>query len=342
MAATASPVQTRASDTVMPTGQGPGIAAVLAIAAGETAAIVAVVKLVGANAALLLTVHAATLGILLWLVRRTMTRSADTSVPLLALLATTALGPAGALGAALLGWLATLRPADVHLLEDWYERISLSTAVDPVTRLCDDVSVGRTLALDGAAPESYLGIMERGSLSERQIVLGHVARHFHSDYLPVLKAALMSPEPVIRVQAAAVAAHVRPSVSKLFAACVAQLPAAASDVNAALELLAGIDALVASGLLDEGDRKRGIEIAGRLGDVATAQRVQAHGTTRALVQISSAGARAAFERLLVARGRFAALRCFRNEARVLMAHPAARVRRLGTATALSRAGERRS
>lgn len=46
-------------------------------------------------------------------------------------------------------------------------------------------------------------------MEERQRALGLIARHFHPDYAPVLDAALRSPEPVVRVQAAAVVARVR-------------------------------------------------------------------------------------------------------------------------------------
>ena len=85
----------------------------------------------------------------------------------------------------------------------------------PVTKHCDMVAIGRALDLAGRAPPSFSEAIDKGTLLQKQNALGLIARKFHPGYLSALKAALKSDEPVIRVQAAAVAAHVREDVKVL-------------------------------------------------------------------------------------------------------------------------------
>lgn len=270
-------------------------------------------------------VHVTTLAAAAFVLRDATQRGNDASPAMLAVLAGVAIGPLGIAGAAL----SSLIPirANKQLLDQWYERISQATSVDPVTRLSDDVSVGRAVNLQGAMPSSFLATMETGSLIERQTALGIIARRFHSDYIPVLQSALRSEEPAIRVQAAAVAARVRPEIMRQFHVALSGLQTASSSVFGALALVQRIEAFVSSGLLDESDRLRGIEISARLSDVVLsgARQFQSSNALTVLTRLQ----RETFERILIERKAFAELRYLRAAENVLSSRGNARVRRLG-------------
>ena len=303
----------------------PGAMRILAIGVAELVAIVVIWRLFSWNLPLLLAVHALALAALGHNLRTCRLRGEDASLPFLALLASFAVGPAGAIGAGCLDVLVRLNEGQGRLLADWYERISLATAVDPVTRHCDNVGVGRAMNLTAGSPVSFLAAIESGTLAQRQTILGIVARRFHADYLPVLQAALKSSEPLIRVQAAAVASHVRPDVSRLYKATIAELPAATTDPVKALDLLQRLQAMTASGLLDESDRLQGLTESADLGDS-----VLSGFALHAAAQPAS-GNNAALEQLLLTRRRFADLRVYRSARRALHGRPRARIRRLGKA-----------
>jgi hypothetical protein len=252
---------------------------------------------------------------------------------LLALLAGFAIGPTGIAGAIALG-ICQRRAARLTLLEQWYERISLATTVDPVSRLSDDIAAGRSINLDGAMPRSFLTLIETGTMAERQAVLGMIARRFHTDYLPVLKTALTSPEASIRVQAAAVAAHIRPAISRSLAECIAQVSTASTNATASLAMLQKIHTLAESGLLDEGDRQRIEHVGERLGDIVLSS-LRTRTTQRANLLAATPGEEEALERLLIRHGQFGALRSHRATTRVLGPRARARVRRIGVDTRLT-------
>ena len=307
---------------------------ILAIGFAELVAIYVVWRAIGWHLPVLLGVHLLALAALALQLRHCLRRGDDTSLPLLALLGSFAVGPAGAIGAGCVELLVRSGARDGHLLEDWYERISLSTTIDRVTRHCDNVSIGRTIDLRAGAPASFLARIESGTLAERQAILGLVARRFHVAYLPVLQAALRSPEPMIRVQAAAVASHVRPMVDQLFKGAIADLSVAATHPEGALRLLERLEALTASGLLDESDRLRGLEIQARLGDVVLSGVSLPRLANRAATLANDPSANATFERLLIARRRFADLRSHRSSRMALRNRPHARIRRLGLVPAV--------
>ena len=306
---------------------------IFCIGFAELLGIFAVWRALGWNLPALFGLHALTLSALAVVLRSCRRNGDDTSLPFLALLASCAVGPAGAIGAGCMDLLVRSGSGDITLLDDWYERISLSTSVDPVTRHCDDVGVGRAINLGAAAPASFLTRIESGSVAERQAILGLVARRFHMDYVPVLQAALRSPEPMIRVQAAAVASHIRPLVGDLFKSADSELDSllqvASTDPVAALGLLQRFEAMTGSGLLDESDRQRGLVIQSRLGDVVLSGLGRLRITKAAEARIMTAGTSEAFERLLLSRTRFADLRVHRSARRVLHSRPNARVRRFG-------------
>lgn len=332
-----------ATDAEAAPGQATGTALIcLVMAVIEAAGIAAGVHVGGlAGFGGIIGLHLAVLACLGWHLRARQRAGRDTVPALVALLTTAAVGPLGALGAAGLALASGRGRGRNALLEAWYERISLSVAVDPVTRFCDDVASGRTIDLGAPAPVSFPSAIANGSLAERQAILGLIARQFHPDYLPALKLALLSPEPVIRVQAAAVAAHIRPRLSALFKETLAAAATTAGDPEQGLLALRRLDGMIASGLLDEGDRRRGVEATARLGEAVLAR--LGPGGAMPAVATSRSGQRAPLpiedalavegmlERLLLARGQHATLRYRRSRRRVLTTRPRARIRRLSQA-----------
>ncbi len=252
----------------------------------------------------------------------------DATYPLIALIAAAPMGPLGLAGAAILQLASTNSSRTSPLIAQWYDRIALSTAVAPAERLCDDVEVGRTLDLEGRPPISDPDAMTSGSIAERQAILGHIARHFDPAYLAALKIALASEEPLIRVQAAAVAAHIAPRVHEHAVRSIAEAELSPADPLRALALLGDLEALIASGLLDETDRINAERQARNLGD-----RVLASLSGGPLpLPYSTDAAHAAeldlgLERLLISRHRFADLRAHRTARRLRQLHPGVRLRR---------------
>jgi hypothetical protein len=188
--------------------------------------------------------------------RLVLTRQGDTGPLLLLVPAVAFMGPFGAFGAIFIGGLSRRGVSDVERLQSWYQRLSLSTELDPTARLADHVLTGRALnfALQPASPMSDL--VQRGTIGEKQAILGLIARRFHPDFLPTLQVALISDEPVIRVQAAAVAAKIRGEMP----ARVEELLREASDVTAAPDLIIArteeARLCARSGLMESKDRER--------------------------------------------------------------------------------------
>ncbi len=144
-------------------------------------------------------------------------RGSDLSMPAVILLVVMVAGPAGAAVA-----LAALpfyersgaTKGATGILKDWYERLASAGRHAPATEIYDRITSGRVPRLEQPAPLNFLNVIECGTLDQRQKALGMIARHFHPEYTTVLEAALKSPEPVVRVQAAAVVAHVKANLKQ--------------------------------------------------------------------------------------------------------------------------------
>lgn len=190
-----------------------------------------------------------------WWVLRRSNGVADVSPSVLIVLAVAVGGPIGAAAALLIPRFSRRSAKTGPLLEDWYQRIALSAEISRETELCDNVASGRTMDLAAPPPRSFAATIADGTLAEKQVALGLIARRFHPDYLPALTAALKSPEPVVRVQAAAVAARVRDELKTRTRDVLAELEAGARPerMRAACPELAKA---AASGLLEETDRRR--------------------------------------------------------------------------------------
>ncbi len=181
----------------------------------------------------------------------------DISPYALALIAGLIVGPAGALIAVLALLRLEREPSHPELLTAWYDRIALAGDTDAATDLYNTVAMGRALETSTTPPQVFDAVMTQGSLADRQTALGLIARQFSPSYAPALRHALVSPEPVIRVQAAAVAVKVRAELKSTLGAAVARAQAEALTPAQAASLAVELRAMVRSGLLEDDDRDRG-------------------------------------------------------------------------------------
>ncbi len=199
-----------------------------------------------------LAVSALLIGRYMLLVRR----GRDGTASLLLAFVVLAAGPFGAIGGVLIGRLSRPEAADVARLAAWYERISLSTDLSETTRRSDRILTGRIANLKADVPRSFAGVLEHGNIRDQQTVLSLIARRFHPDYLAALKLALTSEEPVIRVQAAAVAAKIRVDLATRADAALAAAANPKLTSDAALRHLADAENYARSGLMEEPDKQR--------------------------------------------------------------------------------------
>jgi hypothetical protein len=174
----------------------------------------------------------------------------DGGFALMGVIGTLATGPFGALCAAMLPALSATQDSSAARLAAWYERIALSSKQDAFTQMSDRIAIGRAANLAAPTPIELMGEFQGGSTAIQQTALGVIARNFHPDYLPVLKIALDSPEPVVRVQAAAVAARVRETLKREIGAMIARAADPTLKPDAALRLAVELEMTANSGLLE--------------------------------------------------------------------------------------------
>lgn len=289
--------------------------AIAGVACTCEALAVAVVARLGFHVAMLVVVHAIVVGLIGFRLLQRVGKAGDLTGPLMVAIATLVSGPLGAFGALLALPLINRPVRDSRLLADWYARISSSTQIDPAAQLANTVAAGRTIDAQRPAPPSFERIMRQGSLHERQTALGLIARKFHPDYAAALMAALKSPEPVVRVQAAAVAAKLRGELKRRLAAAVARLETK-GDASALRTCVEEFGRLVESGLVDAGEVRRAkllLEASGGEEHIEHAA-VETDGSMRG--EETDARRR---EAGLIAAGRFAELRLLRRSRRLSQA-----------------------
>lgn len=208
----------------------------------------------------LLVVHLGLVAALALLQWRQVRTCADGGLALLGVVAMLATGPFGAICALIMPMLTRRDPVSEALLPSWYDRIALSAEQSKFTRLSDRIAIGRAANLAAPLPIPFVELFKSGPLAEQQAALGLIARAFHPGYLPVLKMALDSPEPVIRVQAAAVAARIRgplnAHMADLFARAADPLLAAGGAIELASDMKAAID----SGLLEAEEQSTAVGV----------------------------------------------------------------------------------
>ncbi len=284
--------------------------AVAAVASVVEAGAAGVSELLGLSVAWLVAVHCGVVaGLVLWLLRLE-SRGEDVRLPLVLTLATIVAGPIGAVLSLVVLPFAGLRPAKAALLDAWYRRIAEAAAVAEAARVAADVATGRAIDISAPVPRAFADVMESGTLAERQTALGLIARKFHPEYSAALDAALKSPEPVVRVQAAAVAAKVRRELQARVQNLTDEAAGGHAQPGRAAAIAAELAASLGSGLLDENDRIRAAQALRALRPVAAeagrlAGAVPRDGRESALIEDE-----------LLAAGRFAELRDLRRRRRV--------------------------
>lgn len=235
-------------------------------------------------------------------------RGRDAGPYLLLVPAVACTGPAGALGGVLIGHLSRRGHEDIARLDDWYRRLALSTELDPTARLADHVLTGRAIDVARATPPSITDLIVHGTIAEKQTILGVIARRFHPDYLPGLQTALIAEEPLIRVQAAAVAARIRGELPAYVERLLREASDASLDSDRLIALIDQAQRCVGSGLLETKDKER-------------AERRIVGLRARTMVRLERRGAGAirplghaaeAFERYLLETGRMAEFRRVRK------------------------------
>jgi len=265
----------------------------------------------------LLILHLALVALMAVLLWRTIRTGDDGGASLLATIGTLATGPFGAAGALLLSTLSSQDATSADRLSAWYRRIALSAEQDEFTRLSDRVAIGRSANLAAPSPESLSALFQSGPIGDQQTALGMIARAFHPGYLPMLKMALDSPEPVIRVQAAAVAARIR---APLVAQVTAMLESAAQPLLPpadVIEIAANLDAACQSGLLEEKMRFKAAGMREAL-LARTYARFDAdlHSDMAPIAHSVGADAIDAYGEHLLAQGRFDDFRALRRQVRL--------------------------
>lgn len=226
----------------------------------------------------------------------------------LAIILVTVAGPFGGVGALLLPYLLRYRTETPELLASWYERIALSVETDPLTQSSDNIAIGRSADLGAPPPVPFATLFSTGTVAARQAALGMIARRFHPEHLPALKTALASQEAIVRVQAAAVAAKIKPELDARVKARLADLDHATAPA-ATLAAAAELERCAASGLLPETDaaRIRAAVAAATSRATARVDSLVGRGVASALTPEE----RAAYEDRLLAERRFADLRALR-------------------------------
>lgn len=243
----------------------------------------------------------------------------DGGLALLAVVGMLATGPFGAACALTMPFLTRRSGEREVLLPGWYRRIALSSEQSEFTRLSDRIAIGRAANLAAPLPLPFVELFTSGSVAEQQAALGLIARDFHPGYLPVLKVALDSSEPVIRVQAAAVAARVRgqlnEQVVKLFDRAADPLLNASDAVDLAADLKSSID----SGLLEVQQQSAAISVRdgllGRTFARLDARRREASTSKTPSSEFRGDDADEAYAAHLLSDGRFEEFRSFRHVVR---------------------------
>ncbi len=197
----------------------------------------------------ILIVHAAlSVLLLLWAGLR---KLADRRFSITLAVATSVMGPFGALGTLLSFCAWFLSPHSRSDADDWYELLFPEWEHTPEELIYQDVRLKKRSIMNNldtdVAPLS--DVFENGTIDERVEVIAYLARNYKPHFNDALKKALNNDEPAIRVQAAALAARVesehRDEISELEKAHKAK----PSDLAVLEKLADAYDRYALSGLL---------------------------------------------------------------------------------------------
>lgn len=113
-------------------------------------------------------------------------------------------GPLGGAGMIVLAALTKMTTVDRSMLADWYETLNGDERPEKTRAIHESLLAGREFKPKSGGPRSFADLLEHGTLSEKQALLGCIGLKYHPDYFPLLALALRSPEAGVRAQAAAV------------------------------------------------------------------------------------------------------------------------------------------
>ena len=177
------------------------------------------------------------------------------------------LGPIGLVLALLISAGTLVSKKSRRNLDAWYQRLADAHVRDEVSALYDSIHHGREAHFSAQDAESFLFMMNEGTFSQRQAILGIVAQKYRPELLPILTTALNGPVAALRVQAAAVK-------GKLSAMTLTNLKAAIGDLEQAQDYEEVAEAgqrlwqCVASGLLEPDQKERALHAAQKVYDFA--------------------------------------------------------------------------
>lgn len=163
------------------------------------------------------------------------------------------LGPLGGLGCAALASTAPDSETVSPSLAAWYERLAPPREVDPASELHERLCCDRAPRLSAASPLRFAHIMREGALGEKQSVLGLIGLKYTPEYLHVLKLALASSTPSVRVQAAAVHTKLREHYKRRYKAGLACLATPSAEAVARLASTGDLLTAIESGFLEAGE-----------------------------------------------------------------------------------------
>jgi hypothetical protein len=129
---------------------------------------------------------------------------ADWAPSLIALAAVLLAGPAAALAIVLVSAIGRHADTPSGLLDGWYARLAGEVVPDEAQRIAEAIETARAVRPGETDPRPFADILRKGTLAEKQAMLGLIGLRYQPEYLPFLRAALRSPEAVVRAQAAAV------------------------------------------------------------------------------------------------------------------------------------------
>jgi len=183
-----------------------------------------------------------------WLATR---RSGEVTLPAIAALSITILGPVGALGTLLLGVILARSKAGHGATSDWYVRLASPSQVDLSERVSDTIVEGRMREPGQTTLTSFHDIAREGSISQRQIMLGLMSQRFDPSYAGLLRQSLKSEDAAVRVSAAAVFSKLREVNRKQMD--VGKSPSDVLSRNQAAQRGLALAKGLMSGLLDPAD-----------------------------------------------------------------------------------------
>lgn len=219
MATSVTDVGWRARRAARPWSGAPGLK-LLGIAVADSAAIAVGASVLGTWGALALHALVAS-GFVVW------SRAACRDLTVCAVVLSFA-GPLAAIS----WWVATTVAASSSAPKraEWYDVIALDRDTDDdASQLHEAITAGRIAGAHRRGERSFPDVLAHGTLAEKQALLGLIGLRYHPRYHPLLQAALRSPEPSVRAQAAAVSVKLKDKFRERLTAALAGVDAMEAD-----------------------------------------------------------------------------------------------------------------